>query len=623
MAISAPAWKQARFHLFCILALGACALVHSKQEGLSRVPTNVRGLASAASTTLARRSLHHQEEHLLGTSVDDDIYQTSSEAATDRSIDSVPPVTSRGGRAGVDSSIGDVHTSEDTQRQERELDNNKPRPSSMNTSADAGSFLVANVSNALRTPLELTLTNLSQSSKLESKPVTIDDVPLSLSHLTALRSRTNKNKRSLFASHVDNNSSRLTQTEVLYTDEDAPAKQRRKILRSPLERCHNIDNSCYGPSPDTLIPWRPRRNRYLVAICSHGRMGNRLMCLRKYVVFAALMNRTLVIPRFFKDEYMYDLDWVFDVKHARKCLGKRTVISVEEYLREQKKDVMEVFLKCWWGNCHIRVDGAGRCLLVQKAIPEIKPKPGSCEKTDAAMRLPLAEFNRLFASVDEEVFSFGDLFPIDGISEIPHQFLGVEDPLELAAEGPCAMAMRPDEAILESARGFIRSHIGDDPYLAVHLRRGDFWEHNINSNFHMWLSARKLGTCIGERLRRINNEGPMTTIFMATNGNDDEIDFLMKTVKDVSKVKSIRLVRMQPHHFQEAWASPLVERGWRDHQQAQAEVGKTVGAMSKVLLGSWGSTFSATMYRLKNGLVGRSCHDAYICGSVEENVVHP
>eukprot|EP00271_Cylindrocystis_brebissonii_P012224 TRINITY_DN3042_c0_g1_i2.p1 TRINITY_DN3042_c0_g1~~TRINITY_DN3042_c0_g1_i2.p1 ORF type:complete len:624 (+),score=43.55 TRINITY_DN3042_c0_g1_i2:135-2006(+) len=623
MAISAFAWKLAHLHFFCIFALGVCALVNSKQEGLSRVPTNVRGLASAASTTLARRSLHHQEEHLLGTSVDDDIYQTSSEAATDRSIDSVSQAKSRDGRVGVDSSIEDVHTGEDYHSRKRERDNGKPRPSSTIPPVDAGTFLVANVSNAFHTPLELTPTNLSRSSKLKLKPVAIDDGPLLLSHLAPLRNLTNRKKRILSASHFITNSSRLTQNKVPYTDREAPAKQRRRLLGTFLEPCHKKDKSPYGLPPEAIIPWRPRPNRYLVAICSHGQMGNRLACLRKYVIFAALMNRTLVIPRFFKDEYMYDLDWVFDIKHARKCLGERTVISVEEYLREQKKDVMEVFLKCWWGNCHIRVEGSGTCLLVQRAIPEIKPKPGSCEKTDAAMRLPLAEFNRLFASVDEEVFSFGDLFPIDGISEIPHQFLGVEDPLELAAEGPCAMAMRPDEAILESARGFIRSHIGDDPYLAVHLRRGDFWEHNINSNFHMWLSARKLGTCIGERLRRINNEGPMTTIFMATNGNDDEIDFLMKTVKDVSKVKSIRLVRMQPHHFQEAWASPLVERGWRDHQQAQAEVGKTVGAMSKVLLGSWGSTFSATMYRLKNGLVGRSCHDAYICGSVEENVVHP
>ncbi|CAI5532150.1 unnamed protein product [Closterium sp. Naga37s-1] len=50
------------------------------------------------------------------------------------------------------------------------------------------------------------------------------------------------------------------------------------------------------PPPPRLIPWNPHPHRYLLATCTHGRTSNHLLCIRRYLAFAALLNRSLLLP---------------------------------------------------------------------------------------------------------------------------------------------------------------------------------------------------------------------------------------------------------------------------------------------------------------------------------------
>ena len=51
----------------------------------------------------------------------------------------------------------------------------------------------------------------------------------------------------------------------------------------------------FPPSPSPLA-WEPSPHRYLLALCVFGRTSNHLLCLRRYTAFAALLNRTLIVP---------------------------------------------------------------------------------------------------------------------------------------------------------------------------------------------------------------------------------------------------------------------------------------------------------------------------------------
>ena len=53
-----------------------------------------------------------------------------------------------------------------------------------------------------------------------------------------------------------------------------------------------------------------------------------LICLEKHLFFTALPNRDLVIPSS-KVDYQYDR--VLDIDHISKCLGRKVVISFEEF----------------------------------------------------------------------------------------------------------------------------------------------------------------------------------------------------------------------------------------------------------------------------------------------------
>lgn len=61
--------------------------------------------------------------------------------------------------------------------------------------------------------------------------------------------------------------------------------------RQPLP----ITAELFPPAP-RVFSWDPVPGRYLLALCAYGRTSNNLFCLRRYAAFAALLNRTLIVP---------------------------------------------------------------------------------------------------------------------------------------------------------------------------------------------------------------------------------------------------------------------------------------------------------------------------------------
>ena len=60
-----------------------------------------------------------------------------------------------------------------------------------------------------------------------------------------------------------------------------------------------VADELFPPSPSpslSPLPWTPSPHRYLLALCVFGRTSNHLLCLRRYAAFAALLNRTLIVP---------------------------------------------------------------------------------------------------------------------------------------------------------------------------------------------------------------------------------------------------------------------------------------------------------------------------------------
>jgi len=74
----------------------------------------------------------------------------------------------------------------------------------------------------------------------------------------------------------------------------------------------------------------------MVAVCVWGQMSNRLICLEKHMLFAALLNRVLVIPSS-KLDYKYNR--VLDIDHINKCTqaNNKVLISFQEFSSIKKR----------------------------------------------------------------------------------------------------------------------------------------------------------------------------------------------------------------------------------------------------------------------------------------------
>lgn len=225
-------------------------------------------------------------------------------------------------------------------------------------------------------------------------------------------------------------------------------------------RCRKVDQRL---SDRRTIDWKPRLNKYLFAICVSGQMSNHLICLEKHMFFAALLNRVLVIPSAKVD---YEFSRVLDIDHINKCLGRKVVVTFEEFAETKKSNLnIDKFLcyfslpqPCFMDNERVKkLKGLGLSLSKVDAVwSEDTKKPKQKTVQDV-----LAKF-----SSNDDVIAIGDVF-----------FADVERDWVMQPGGPiahnCKTLIEPSRLIILTAQRFIQTFLGKD-FVALHFRRHGF-----------------------------------------------------------------------------------------------------------------------------------------------------
>lgn len=227
-----------------------------------------------------------------------------------------------------------------------------------------------------------------------------------------------------------------------------------------LQRCRKMD---YRLSDRRTIEWKPRPDKFLFAICASGQMSNHLICLEKHMFFAALLNRILIIPSSRVD---YEFRRVLDIDHINKCLGRKVVVTFEEFAKSQKGHMHIDKFICYFSQPQ-------PCFLDDEHVKKLKSLGVSMNKIEAAwdedVKNPkpktVQDIMTKF-SLDDDVIAIGDVF-----------FANVEKKWVMQPGGPishkCKTLIEPSRLILLTAQRFIQTFLGEN-FIALHFRRHGF-----------------------------------------------------------------------------------------------------------------------------------------------------
>eukprot|EP00271_Cylindrocystis_brebissonii_P021600 TRINITY_DN781_c0_g1_i1.p1 TRINITY_DN781_c0_g1~~TRINITY_DN781_c0_g1_i1.p1 ORF type:complete len:667 (+),score=25.01 TRINITY_DN781_c0_g1_i1:237-2237(+) len=394
----------------------------------------------------------------------------------------------------------------------------------------------------------------------------------------------------------------------------------------------------------TSLPWNPNPERFLFGLCSWGQMGNRLLCLHNYMLVAALLNRTLVLPREMPllrrqtKRRDYDLEWVLDRERFRLCLGRYTLLFDTEYMARFHSETIPVDLQCWYPNCVMDLVLDEECETLPRVIPQITLLNGTCNfdaiPDDFGYAWEHIDVDWLvsrFGDNPSTVLSFGDIYSLKSIQGLPPSFMGIFSEAFSHAQG-CRQAVMPSNGVLQAATKFMSRNLleFEQRFVAAHVRRGDWWRHCWKNKWEAcWISLAKIGECLSKRMLQLG----ISTLFLASNANREEVRFLRATMETYFPKGALHLVRLPLADFSQkgsffkpndAWWGPLVEQGWTDDPQLKATVEEVICAHSDVFYSNPGSSFSLDITRLRIGYGKRSCHDEDICGvGINETVIHP
>ncbi|CAI7793036.1 unnamed protein product, partial [Closterium sp. NIES-54] len=212
------------------------------------------------------------------------------------------------------------------------------------------------------------------------------------------------------------------------------------------------------------------------------------------------------------------------------------------------------------------------------------------------------------------ILTFGDLA---GTSVIGHDWL-LESalPLITVPQG-CSNLWRPHEAIMEFVDGFIATHL-PSPFMAVHLRRGDFSGHLKKQSYkrHVFLPIAAVGEFILTRAAAAS----LHTVLLASDGTDAEVAMLTQLITASNTTKLVTL-----HESRFAWADThdepwgrallaleqsLPEGGGKGVVRALAE--KYICARAHVFYGTVYSTFSTDIIRIRAAEGVANCMDGKV-----------
>lgn len=227
-----------------------------------------------------------------------------------------------------------------------------------------------------------------------------------------------------------------------------------------LDRCRKMDQKF---SDRRTIDWKPKSNKFLFAICTSGQMSNHLICLEKHMFFAAILNRILVIPSHKVD---YQFSRVIDIDHINACLGRKVVVSFEEFSEIKKHHLHIDRFICYFSK-------PDPCFMDEEHIKKLKNLGVSMGKLESAWnedtkkpsRRTVSDIESKFSSNDD-VVAVGDIF-----------FASVEQEWVNQPGGPiahqCQTLIEPSRLIKLTAQRFIQTFLGKN-YIALHFRRYGF-----------------------------------------------------------------------------------------------------------------------------------------------------
>ncbi|GLJ11053.1 hypothetical protein SUGI_0141550 [Cryptomeria japonica] len=352
------------------------------------------------------------------------------------------------------------------------------------------------------------------------------------------------------------------------------------------------------------IKWKPRKDRYLVAICLSGQMSNHLICLEKHMFFAALLGRILVLP---SSKFDYQYERVLDIQHMTDCLGSNTVITFEEFSNRKKEHLHINRLICYMAT--------PPCFMDEDHVKKFKAVGWTVLKTEVAWPAdahrkgypshPHAEEIVKRFSVDDEVIGIGDVF-----------FADVEEKWVMQPGGPlahhCKTIIRPNHYIVLTAQRFVQTFLGGN-FIALHFRRYGFLQFCNSKEESCFFPIPQAASCILRKVQMSN----APVIYLSTDAAASETDLLQSFM--VSNGQTIPLVKRPGHDGKIKWDALLYRHHLHSDDQVFAMLDKTICALASVFIGTSGSTFTDDILRLRRDWGTASACDEFLCQGEKPN----
>ncbi|CAI7902296.1 unnamed protein product [Closterium sp. NIES-53] len=297
-------------------------------------------------------------------------------------------------------------------------------------------------------------------------------------------------------------------------------KPKPRKIKSPYPSAQQIDLN-----EPKIESWTPPKNRYLLALCVYGRLSNQEWCLRNYLIAAAILQRTLVIPTescgVAFATFCWRWDNIVDVARMRACLApaygtNETVITVDEYVAREGRDMAIDHIACFSNRS---------CLDNWAVIKEHYPHitlPGKLEYPTIPSK-DVNDFLHAYAPYnDAPIISLGDAYGM-GLRGLPFYFEGAVAPFT----STCADIWQPPLVIENFVHGFIDTFLGSE-YAALHLRRSDFSRaYRKEDNSRERASFLPIVTVARFVIERLRDTG-VSAVYLATDASPSEIQLLEK-----------------------------------------------------------------------------------------------
>ncbi|PSS18157.1 GDP-fucose protein like [Actinidia chinensis var. chinensis] len=315
--------------------------------------------------------------------------------------------------------------------------------------------------------------------------------------------------------------------------------------------------------------------------------------------FAALLNRVLVIP---SSKVDYQFNHVLDIDHINKCLGRKVVVTFEEFAEAKKKHLHIDKFVCYFSLPQLCfMDGEHVKKLKSLGISMNKLEPAWVEDVKKPTKRTMQDVMTKFSSNDD-VIAIGDVF-----------FADVEQDLVMQPGGPlahkCKTLIEPSRLIMLTAQRFIQTFLGER-FIALHFRRHGFY------GFLKFCNAKK-SSCFfpipqaADCIVRVAERANAPVIYLFTDAAESETSLLQSLV--LSNGKAVPLVKRPARNSAEKWDALLYRHGLEEDSQVEAMLDKTICAMSSVFIGSSGSTFTEDILRLRKDWGLASLCDEYVC----------